>query len=199
MTYASGEPVLSNRAYNVIVMAGCALLLQLAACAFPTKRQEQFALDHAGSSATGDGQVATPDPEDGGDATTGVTMPTNTARADAAVGTSPLRTTPSSSKPSSQKPDSGAVADDAGADEVQCAADLAACLLADPLGYANCLRVSAEHHCTVADSLTPQIATNDKGEPLSAACQAQLADCITQDPTPDNAANCQEAANMCAL
>lgn len=83
------------------------------------------------------------------------------------------------------------------AEEAQCAADLASCLIVNPLGYAECLRMNAENHCELPDAMAPHVATNSQGEPLSTVCSAELAACITRNPTPEHALACQKQADTC--
>ena len=99
----------------------------------------------------------------------------------------------------SQGPADAGVSATASADEVQCSADLASCLLLDPLGYAACLRMQEEQGCPTTDAgvATSSPVTTEAGQPLSQACQAELASCIMRLPTPENAASCTEKARKC--
>lgn len=83
--------------------------------------------------------------------------------------------------------------------EARCAAELANCLLSHPLGYAECLRANADYNCPESGAHIPTASpvTTEDGKPLSQACQAELADCIVQLPTPENAASCTEKARKC--
>lgn len=84
--------------------------------------------------------------------------------------------------------------------EAQCSADLANCLLRDPLAYAECLRTNQDNGCPEPDAGVP-VATSpvmtEDGKPLSQACQAELANCIARLPTPENSASCTEKARKC--
>lgn len=81
----------------------------------------------------------------------------------------------------------------------ECSQDLANCLLEDPLSYAKCLRINADHGCPEPDAgiTTTSPVTTQDGKPLSQACQAELANCIARNPTPQNAGECTEKAQKC--
>jgi hypothetical protein len=84
--------------------------------------------------------------------------------------------------------------------EAACSADLANCLLRDPLAYAECLRMNQDNGCPEPDAgIPPNTAhvTTEDGKPLSQACQAELANCIARLPTPENATSCTEKARKC--
>lgn len=125
-----------------------------------------------------------------------------------------------SSQPDSRDPDAGTAQDagdssptdaatpapsDAGAvspDRLdECSADLAQCLLDDPLDYDGCLRANADQGCPPPDAGTPPATTtpvlDEDGNPISQVCQAELAKCIMREPTPDNSRVCTEMARKC--
>lgn len=80
----------------------------------------------------------------------------------------------------------------------QCNADLAACLIAMPLSYAECLRTNSEHGCAPPVTMTPPSTVLDAtGQPISQVCQAELATCLTRLPTPEGTASCTEMARKC--
>jgi len=82
----------------------------------------------------------------------------------------------------------------------ECDADLAACLIADPLGFDVCLRKNAEQGCPEAETTGTTTTTpvlDQDGNPISQVCQAELAKCIMRLPTPENAAECTEVARKC--
>lgn len=84
--------------------------------------------------------------------------------------------------------------------EAECSADLANCLLRDPLAYAECLRTNQDNGCPEPDAGVPPTTspvTTEDGKPLSQACQAELANCIARLPTAENAASCTEKARKC--
>jgi hypothetical protein len=83
--------------------------------------------------------------------------------------------------------------------DTECSAELASCLLQNPLNYAECLRENADHGCPEPDAGTSATTpvTGPDGKPISTACQAELANCIMRNPTPANAEECTETARKC--
>jgi hypothetical protein len=83
--------------------------------------------------------------------------------------------------------------------DIECSNELAGCLLENPLNYAECLRINADHGCPEPDAgtATTSPVTTEDGKPLSQACQAELANCIMRNPTPSHANECTEMARKC--
>lgn len=103
--------------------------------------------------------------------------------------------------PNPPVPQGGADAGDRTRSDAECSADLANCLLKNPLNYAECLRANADNGCPEPDAGagtgTTSPVTGEDGKPLSMACQAELANCIARNPTPANAEECTATARKC--
>lgn len=81
-------------------------------------------------------------------------------------------------------------------DDTECAFEFSACLLANPLGYAECARTNAEHCDLLGASGMPTTAA-DGGVQPSAACSLQVADCIMRMPAQAQA--CMDMLATCTL
>jgi hypothetical protein len=81
-------------------------------------------------------------------------------------------------------------------DDIACAFDFVACLLADPLDYADCVTANAQHCDLLANSGSATPAA-DSGMQPSVACTLQEADCISNNPL--GVADCVTALQMCTL
>lgn len=123
--------------------------------------------------------------------------PTATARDAAGSGAAAPGATATPDSSAADLADGGGLSNTQPAGETPCAAELASCLLRDPLGYAECLRMNAEHDCPEPDAgmAASSAITSETGEPLSQVCQAELASCIMRSPADADA--CTEQARTC--
>ena len=187
-------------------------LLILTACRLSTAGQEVLlppddsgietpAANDAGSSATATGSspaTATPSAVDASAGSSSAAAPAS----DASVPPAPAPDAGSmtSTPTAARAPDADAGAPPAGnddaqqaADDLTCAFEFAGCLLLDPLNYAECARMNADH----CDLLAARGPAADGGTGPSPACALQTADCIAKRP--ELVLDCIAMQDQCTL
>ena len=158
----------------------------------------------AGSSAAADRDAAAASPSSpGANASMGNGAPSGQTGGAGSSGAMPGAAQGQSAAPPAPLPapanDAGAaLARDASSDGAQqaaedfaCALEFATCLLADPLSYAECARMNADH-CDLLNSPAP---VPDGGSQVSPTCGLLAADCIMRHP--EKASECVTMLQAC--